>query len=380
MKVGLRKPNYKSSLKARTSGRIKRDVNRAVKPLYGKKGLGYIKDPERTIKNRIYQETTVRTPWGISHSGSGTKHTMSGRATSQLSGTTDVPPDHYRRTEHSQISHSRVKLKLGISFCILALICLVGSPGGSIVFATLGIILIIVSIRSMKPSQLLTQQPARQEQKVRQQSDSVLAGIPSYPISLGAAGSLHRQNLEDMPAIQPRYKLLKGDKKAFIVIDVETTGLKPQFGRICQLSAIKFACTDDGQFQPIEQFNTYINPHFNIPEQASNVNGLTNAMLASAPTISQVYQSFMDFVGQYALIGYNISFDLKFLWCSGFDLVKGRRHYDVLGLVKRSELDTSDNKLQTVAEALGIYCRNHDSLNDCYATGMVMQKLLAMLS
>lgn len=58
MKFGLRTPSLKKSLKARTTGRVKRSLKKAVIPGYGKKGMGYIKDPERAIKNKIYRKTT----------------------------------------------------------------------------------------------------------------------------------------------------------------------------------------------------------------------------------------------------------------------------------------------------------------------------------
>ena len=37
MKYGVRKPNVKKSIKARTTGKVKRQVKKAVNPLYGKK-------------------------------------------------------------------------------------------------------------------------------------------------------------------------------------------------------------------------------------------------------------------------------------------------------------------------------------------------------
>lgn len=58
MKVGMRKPSLKKSLKARTTGRVKRVVKSTVNPFYGKKGIGFIKNPERSIKNSIYKKTT----------------------------------------------------------------------------------------------------------------------------------------------------------------------------------------------------------------------------------------------------------------------------------------------------------------------------------
>ena len=43
MRIGMRKPSIKKSFKARTTG---------------KKGMGMLKDPERSVKNKIYKKTT----------------------------------------------------------------------------------------------------------------------------------------------------------------------------------------------------------------------------------------------------------------------------------------------------------------------------------
>lgn len=58
MKFGARKPSFKKRLKARTSGKIKRKVKKTINPLYGKKGIGFVKNPKRSIKNKIYKKTT----------------------------------------------------------------------------------------------------------------------------------------------------------------------------------------------------------------------------------------------------------------------------------------------------------------------------------
>lgn len=58
MKVGMRKPSLKKSISARTTGKVKRKAKKAVNPLYGKKGMGFVKNPERAIKNKIYRKTT----------------------------------------------------------------------------------------------------------------------------------------------------------------------------------------------------------------------------------------------------------------------------------------------------------------------------------
>ena len=59
MKIGIRKPNLKKSFKAKTTGKYKRKAKKAVNPFYGKKGVGLLKDPKRSIKNKVYRKTTI---------------------------------------------------------------------------------------------------------------------------------------------------------------------------------------------------------------------------------------------------------------------------------------------------------------------------------
>ena len=56
MKFGLRTPNLKKSIKARTTARIKTAAKRAINPLYGKKGMGYVNNPEKALYNKIYNK------------------------------------------------------------------------------------------------------------------------------------------------------------------------------------------------------------------------------------------------------------------------------------------------------------------------------------
>ena len=58
MKIGMRTPSPTRSVKAKTTGRLNRAVKKSVNPVYGHKGVGYIKDPERAIKNKIYHKVT----------------------------------------------------------------------------------------------------------------------------------------------------------------------------------------------------------------------------------------------------------------------------------------------------------------------------------
>ena len=58
MKFGMRTPSIKKSLSARTTGRAKRAVKKALIPGYGKKGTGWIKNPKKAAYNKVYHKTT----------------------------------------------------------------------------------------------------------------------------------------------------------------------------------------------------------------------------------------------------------------------------------------------------------------------------------
>lgn len=58
MKIGMRKPSIKKSIKARTTGKAKRALKKAVIPGYGKKGTGWLKNPKKAAYNKVYKKTT----------------------------------------------------------------------------------------------------------------------------------------------------------------------------------------------------------------------------------------------------------------------------------------------------------------------------------
>ena len=58
MKFGMRTPSLKRSISTRTTGQLKRSVKRAIIPGYGKKGMGWIKNPKKALYNKVYHKTT----------------------------------------------------------------------------------------------------------------------------------------------------------------------------------------------------------------------------------------------------------------------------------------------------------------------------------
>lgn len=58
MNFGFRTPSLRRSISARTTGRAKRAIKRTIIPGYGRKGMGLLTNPRKSIYNRVYRRTT----------------------------------------------------------------------------------------------------------------------------------------------------------------------------------------------------------------------------------------------------------------------------------------------------------------------------------
>lgn len=58
MKFGMRTPSLKKSISARTTGKLKRSIKKAIIPGYGKKETGWIKNPKKAMYNKVYNKTS----------------------------------------------------------------------------------------------------------------------------------------------------------------------------------------------------------------------------------------------------------------------------------------------------------------------------------
>lgn len=156
----------------------------------------------------------------------------------------------------------------------------------------------------------------------------------------------------------------------YVILDVETTGLSPASDRIIQISAIKY----DTAGQPIASYDTYLNPGIPIPSEASKVNGITDQMVAAAPRAEDIRDVFFDFLGDCLLVGYNTTFDLKFIESAFDGRFTGCPYVDVLAIARKA-FDLPNYKLQTVATSVGFKsARFHNSLVDCEAVAAVLRQ------
>ena len=58
MKIGFRTPSLKRMMRARTTDRVKRIMKKSFNPFYGKKGVGLITNPKKSLYNKVYRKTS----------------------------------------------------------------------------------------------------------------------------------------------------------------------------------------------------------------------------------------------------------------------------------------------------------------------------------
>lgn len=98
--------------------------------------------------------------------------------------------------------------------------------------------------------------------------------------------------------------------KRLIILDTETTGLKPEQGHklieICAIEVINGVKTG-------EIFHTYINPQRDVPYEAFKIHGISTEFLADKDIFAKVALKFIDFIKDGTLVIHNARFDVGFL-------------------------------------------------------------------
>ncbi len=140
-----------------------------------------------------------------------------------------------------------------------------------------------------------------------------------------------------------------------IVLDFETTGLSPTQGdRAIEIGAVKL---ENGVVT--DSFQRLMNPGFRVSGFIENYTGISNAMLADAPSSETVMDEFADFIQGSNLVAHNASFDKRFLDAE-LDLVQ--REYD--GEFGCSLLVSRRLNQVATSHKLGDLVRFHDIEND----------------
>lgn len=169
---------------------------------------------------------------------------------------------------------------------------------------------------------------------------------------------------------------------AFIVIDTETTGLKKE-DQIVEFAAKK-CIFRKSEFVAVDQYHTYIRPFVHMPEDASNINGLTDEFLRDKPEEKEVFHEIHSFLGENPAIGaYNSAFDIRML--SGLYSRCGSELHvgldvDICKIAKDvfCEIPMPNHKLMSIANAYGVDTgiEFHSAMDDVTVTIRVLNAII----
>jgi DNA polymerase-3 subunit epsilon len=167
-----------------------------------------------------------------------------------------------------------------------------------------------------------------------------------------------------------------------VVFDTETTGLEPSKGD--EIISIGAARIVNGRLLRGEIFNEFVNPQRRIPAASTKIHGITEAMVADAPVITQTLPRFHSYIGPGAMIAHNAAFDMKFLSLKeeAIDLRFDQPVLDTLLLAAHALGRDESLSLDGLSERFGVELApedRHTALGDALATGSVFLKLLPLL-
>ena len=94
----------------------------------------------------------------------------------------------------------------------------------------------------------------------------------------------------------------------FVVVDLETTGLRPGESQICEIGAVRVeGLVGTGTFE------TLVDPGVPLPPLVSALTGIADRDLFAAPGAVDAVRRFLAFAGDAVLVAHNARFDLAFL-------------------------------------------------------------------
>jgi len=168
----------------------------------------------------------------------------------------------------------------------------------------------------------------------------------------------------------------------FTVVDVETTGWAPEDASITEIGAVR---VHGGT--AIAEFGSLVNPGTPVPPAITELTGISDEMLASAPPVGAVLPGLLAFADGSVLAAHNAPFDLAFLTAASAAIGRDWPGFEVLDTVRLARhlmatpQEVPDRKLATLAQFFGTPVRpSHRALDDARATSVVLGELLGRLS
>lgn len=164
-------------------------------------------------------------------------------------------------------------------------------------------------------------------------------------------------------------------EQGYIVLDVETTGLRADQHEIIELAAMRVV-----EHEITDTFSTLVRIHAPLPATITALTGISDDMLRDQGLpLPEAMAQFLAFVADRRVVCHHAAFDYAFLKaaCRKCHLPEFRNPYaDTLQMAKRQLDEVPDYKLATLAAHLGIDTTgSHRALEDCRMTYMIFEKL-----
>ncbi|WP_168122216.1 PolC-type DNA polymerase III [Paenibacillus sp. HB172176] len=164
-------------------------------------------------------------------------------------------------------------------------------------------------------------------------------------------------------------------ESAYIVFDIETTGLSVINNKIIELAGVKMI---DGK--EVDRFSTFINPHEPIPYHIQQLTNINDDMVRDAPELEPKLREFIDFIGDDILVAHNARFDIGFIQanCKEIGLPEVKNPVlDTLELARFLHPSLKNHRLNTLAAKYKVSLENHHrAIDDSIALGGVLFGLI----
>ena len=184
-----------------------------------------------------------------------------------------------------------------------------------------------------------------------------------------------------MPKVEERSLV----ETTFAVLDLETSGGSPRLGAgITEIGVVK---VKGGQV--LGTFQSFVDPGHSLPVFITQLTGISDEMLISAPFIDEILPTLCDFLGsadETVVVAHNSPFDLSFLKAAAKAHEMDWPDYVTVDTARlaRAVLDRDEVincKLSTLADFFGATTSpNHRALEDAMATVDVLHGLIERLA
>ena len=157
-----------------------------------------------------------------------------------------------------------------------------------------------------------------------------------------------------------------------VVVDTETTGLDQTTDQIIEIAA----CVLKGP-QVIDRFQTFVDPGFPIPEEISELTGITDSDVRGKPDPSLAVELFAQWANDRDLVAHNASFDKGMIMRQAVPGMLTGRWLDSLAMARIVLPRMRSHRLKDLADAFGLPKSTHRATDDVEATARLWRILVA---